>query len=215
MTDIKKSIIKKYNLCDPNLDDDGLLKELFDFMLELDGDDITTFDADDKVKVTDFIDGIEITNIDDSKRKSCNKFYFNGEFDSNQSVYEQLSNNYKICTVAKTCIIGRALHTFLRIIVDDHHPTNDWIDYIRMMDDYEKNVYTLPEMVNNFKELNNTYCTSYDLHNGAYIEDTLKGYKLKKHINRFFGNVDTWDIYRIACVYGVWGANKRYKKLSI
>ena len=56
----------------------------------------------------------KITKIDDSKKKTYNKYYFNGEYDSNQTLYERLSNHSKICTVAKNDKVGLTLHTFLR-----------------------------------------------------------------------------------------------------
>ena len=39
------------------------------------------------------------------------------------------------------------------------------------------------------------------------------GHKQEVHIKRFVGDVDTWDIYRIANACDIWLVNKRYQNL--
>jgi hypothetical protein len=46
------------------------------------------------------------------------KYWFNGEYDSNQTNYEWLSNNLKICVLASDKKVALVLHTFLRQIIN-------------------------------------------------------------------------------------------------
>jgi hypothetical protein len=208
MTDISK----QYNLDNSDLDSDELLDDLFNYMLELDGTDITSFSADDAIKEISVHDGLKISKIDDSKKETCNRFYFNGKNASHQTCYERLSNHYKICTVAKTDKVGKALHTFLRVIIDPHD-VDEWLNYVQMTDNYKKDTYTLNEIIDILEKRNSEYCSLYDIHDDIHIKGILNGHKSETYIKRFIGDVDMWDIYRIAHVLGVWTSTERYKNL--
>ena len=54
------------------------------------------------------------------EKKGKRVYVTNGEFDSNQTDYEQKVNNLDIIVKAKDLDEGRILHHFLRFIIDEH-----------------------------------------------------------------------------------------------
>lgn len=78
------------------------------------------------------------------------KMYFNTESDSNLTPYEKLSNEMKICTISKVKKVGIALHTFLRIIVDNNyeywfHLLDTWTEELELSGK-EKTSFTIEEI---------------------------------------------------------------------
>src|SRR5665213_2601885 len=53
-------------------------------------------------------------------QKGEERIYFSGEFDSNTTEFEELSNNLKIGVVCKNDLVGPALLHLVRMIIDMH-----------------------------------------------------------------------------------------------
>src|SRR3954454_8875419 len=62
------------------------------------------------------------THLEEVSQKSTapEKLYFSGEFDSNQTEFEQMSNHLEIGVQANDKPVGLILLGFLRIIIDKH-----------------------------------------------------------------------------------------------
>ena len=56
----------------------------------------------------------------ENKTQGRRKYYFNGEYDSNQTKYENLSNNLNIAILAKNKTVALCLHSFFFQTVLDH-----------------------------------------------------------------------------------------------
>lgn len=216
-----------FNPNDPELDAYELIDKIFDYLLKLDGPTPT----DDEIKEKKKEERVcfnkpkmcKIITIDDSNKSTYNKLYFNGKCDSNQTRYEFLSNNCKISTVAKTDKVGKALHTFLRQVIDNH--PEDFFLYVCGME--EKESFTISEIVDLMERSNYNYShTSHtcDTRLGLYYDKKLDGYdydgkwseyKREINIHRFLPDVDVWNIYRIASAIGIWGPEEQYKDIKM
>jgi hypothetical protein len=206
--------LETWNILDEELDEDELMEYIFDYLLELDG----KTETDDEIKETTKIEKIwvetpemvTVDTIDDSKKQSYNKMYFNGEFDSSSTKYAFLSNHCNICTVAKTDKVGKVLQTFLREVINGSYPYS----FINEFDGEVKKEFTIQEMVDLLEKYNDTYyhvCHVCDPRLGLYYDRELSGYNHKTKIHRFLPDVDSWNIYRIANALGIWSPKKQYK----
>ena len=240
--------LKLFDLSDPNLDPDEILIKMFDYMRELEGPDTaSTIEESPKhgshitlekiIKPSKYKWGtedriIEKIIIGDSKKNRVNKFYFGGESDSNQTKYEILLNNRKICTKSTSDKVGKVLIVLLRIIIDDRG--NDYlISELEMMDELfppnrmiggkriPPDHYYIYEIVN-YLEKNENYRHTHDMRDGVYVETKLSGYKytaeehigVSTKIRRFMGDVDVWDIFRIYDALGLTLPYQRYKNIE-
>jgi hypothetical protein len=148
----------------------------------------------------------ELENLENDAPEIYNKYWFNGEGDSNQTVYENLGCNLKICVLAKDETVARALHTFLRIIIDNHH-RHKFINFLE-----DKKEYTITEMIHSFAKQNSNYSRVYDPNkNGVDASITLTG-KNGQNINirQYVGNIDTWDLRKIGIILGIWSVSDKY-----
>ena len=215
------SLTKKYNILDGDYDN-IILEDLFSYFLFLEGPEesedsykeITSsmercYDGSDRVVTTEF--------IDDSNKQTYHKLYFNGECDSNQTRYEQLSNQLHIATKSKNDTVGKCLHRFLRSIIDEYEEGR-WLDMFTdrepTMDGNEQAILlTLSEMVKILESDLDSYGKIFDTRSGLYVETKLSGWKSKTLIKRFIIDVDIWDIYRIGEAMEVYSNTEKYKDI--
>lgn len=214
--------------------DDDFVTDIFEYMLtlekeyEFDDDVIAVRTVSTFTKLGHSGEFFEKTNIniDESLNNMTPvKMHFNGECDSSQTKYESLSNRGRVCTISRVDTVGKALHTFLRIIIDDH-PGTYWsyvLDDLLLnntpqenesegAENKSKTSFTLNEIVEYLAKTNSDYHQDYLL-SEKYIKTTLRGYRKKTRINRNVENVDKWDIYRIGTAIGIWSAGRRYEDM--
>ncbi len=103
--------------------DDELYNQIFEYLQELEGQ----LHVKDKfVKVSSKV--LPSSLDDDShiieeeyvleEELTPKKLFFNTEFDSHQSKFEMLSNQLKICTTARSDIVGTVLLFYLGLVID-------------------------------------------------------------------------------------------------
>jgi len=215
---------KTYDIADPDVEQ--LLSDIFEYLLQLEKAETETDDSIKTMKHTKKKDpwnkeerDFDIETIDDSKKVKYNKLYFGGEGDSNQTRYELLSNTLKIAVSAKSSVVGRCLHVFLRTIIDNHG--EDW--FLCWFEDTNRGratkkggrLLTIPDMVDILAELFDNYGNIHDpREKGRYIKNTLRGRTGETVIKRYLCDVDTWDIYRIGSSIGVWSDLEQYKSIK-
>lgn len=215
-----------YDLEDSSLDDEELLESIFNYLLELEESENVTDASINEITTKSVKDkwdtkkrNVTINTYDDAKKENYGKLYFGGESDSNQSKYELLSNRLNICVSAKSEIVGKCLHTFLRQIIDEHK--SHW--FLWRLDGMGVNKgagatsskKTVPEIVDRLSIYFNAYGKCHDIRtDGIYVKTKLRGYTSEQHISRFIGDIDVWDIYRIGCVLGIWFEGERYKNVK-
>lgn len=150
----------------------------------------------------------ELENLENDSTEGHRKYWFNGEGDSNQTVYESFGCNLKICVLAKDKTVARALHIFLRMIIDNHH-RHTFINYLE-----DKKEYTITQMIHSFATHNSNYSRVYDpKKDGLYASITLNG-KMGQNIDiwQYVGDIDTWDLLKIGTILGIWVASDKYSK---
>ena len=146
--------LKLIDLSNPNFDSFKILDQILIYCIYLEGEDPTAtieYSPKDGEHVTskitikryewddDDTEGRQIksTIIDDRKKDVVSKFYFGGESDSNQTKYEILLNNLKICTKSNHDKVGRALIVLLRIIIGNRN-IDYIVDHLAMMNESER-----------------------------------------------------------------------------
>ena len=224
------------DISNPNLDYEGLLGDILDYCIYLENiDPISSIEYSEKdgkhitlkkYKKTYDWGNTEISKliIDDNKKSIVSKFYFGGEADGNQTKYEQLLNNLKICTKSTNPKVGKLLLALLRIIIDNHPPDYfvSILEFMNEVDKYEinrtihgKNVpanhFYISEIIDYLSD-DETYRFTHDIRDNIYVETKLSGYKERTKIFRFIGDVDVWDLYRIGDGLGLSFTNKRDRK---
>lgn len=161
---------------------------------------VETYDLDDLM-----IEIFERLKTMEDASTTTRKYWFNGEGDSNQTTYEYLSNNLKICVMAKDKKVALVLHTFLRQIIDqrDHNWYVNWL--------VDKDEFTMDEILDCLASSNDQYGQVFNpKEEGLYVECTLgygeKAYKVKEYI----GDVDCWDLWRIGADVGALDISDKY-----
>jgi len=228
---------------DPNLDAEELLDDILKYCMYLeevdpvstieyspkDGKHITSEKIIKKAKYDWQEKEYEITKltVDDSKKNIVSKFYFGGEGDSNQTRYEQLLNNLKICTKSTNDKVGKILLSLLRIIIDNSGA--DYLISVLELMNEESPQYRVNRTINGKKILagyfylseiveylsnNETFSMSHDIRDGLYVKVKLSSSKETTKIIRFIGDVDVWDLYRIGDGLGLDYTGKRYSKIK-
>jgi len=104
--------------------------------------------------------------------------FIDGEYDSNQTNFERLSNQSKICVRSKSKIKGYVLLLFLRMIIDENYDMFFFV--FDFEDDDEKEIYTIMELIKIMGKQETDY-TEIHLH---YKDD-----------------IDVWDVERIKKYY--------------
>ena len=230
------------DISDPNLDEEELMDKILEYLIYLEGSDVASTIEDEKSKgkhisITKKTKTFEYNGkqeyeytkvvIDDSLKAQVSKYYFGGEDASNQSKYEILLNNLKICTKSTNDLVGKALIAILRLVIDDARRNRYILDQFDIMNDHNKYLpnrtvngrklpadqYYLWELVEYLSD-NYNYRFTHDLRNGIYVEDTLSGFNGKIKIKRFIGDVDVWDAHRIRIEFGNTRSTDRYENVK-
>lgn len=125
------------------------------------------------------------------------KYWFNGEYDSNQTNYEWLSNNLKICVLASDKKVALVLHTFLRQIIDKH--SNDWyLNSLYITCEANKKEFTMDEILDCLANSNDMYGQVFNpMQDGLYVKHSNR-----KSYKEYVANIDCWDLFRIGCGLG-------------
>lgn len=164
-----------------------------------------------------------IKTYDDATLPSRRKLYFNGEADTSQTTYESMANHCQIATTARKAKVGRCLHTFLRQIIDKRR-LGFFISHLmlahddnmpmRTIDGKKTRGFTLDEIISGLAEQNHVYGQVHDIVvDGIYVNCELGGGQVI--IKRFIGDVDVWDVYRIASELEIWTGYERYKHIKL
>jgi len=145
-----------------------------------------------------------------SQRLLC----FSGEFDSNQTRFEELSNHLVIGVKAQNEIVGEVLLSILRYIIDGHRFFDS---YVADRLDIEGNdgIATLADIIQTLSESESAYFGSHDLNVVKEVTTELHGRGGVNRIRRNVWDVDIWDIYRIGSAIGVWDSNERYNQIKV
>lgn len=131
--------------------------------------------------------------------KKHNVYYFNGEGDSNQTKYEELSNTLRVCVIAKESIVAKCLHQFLRIIIDDRN--YDHFLSTQSLAYSETKELTISQIVDHLAEDVKDYFHEYNPSvDGLNATNILKN---GTKITRYICDISGWSIYRIAQNMGI------------
>lgn len=132
-----------------------------------------------------------------------NKVFVDGEFDSNQSKFEKMSNQCQIGTLAKSEIVGKALLAFLRIIIDKHDVGSRINDVIFMVYDCSEEEikidYNIDTVIKFLADSEDDYTEffDYDKPITAKLSECRDGIIYVKHINEKADDMNLWNISRI------------------
>ena len=129
--------------------------------------------------------------------------FVDGEYDSNQTKFEMLSNQCKIGTLAKSDIVGKALLAFLRIIIDKHTISTRIEDIVDMVFDCSEkeskedyNMHMLVRFLANSED-DYTEIFDYDQKITATLMNCKDGQIHKIYIEEKAENLDLWDLNRV------------------
>ncbi len=112
--------------------------------------------------------------LDDWKEPAT---FIDGEFDSNQTKFEELSNQSEICVKSKSKIKGYVLLLFLRMIIDENY---NMFFCCFDNEEEEKDIYTIHELIKIIGEQETSYTDIFPEYNK---------------------NIDVWDVKRIKNYY--------------
>lgn len=126
------------------------------------------------------------------------RLFIDGEFDSNQSDFEFLSNQGRIGVIASSEKAGHVLLLLLRIIIDDRPDrfgtifTAEYQDHISGEDENTpKQLQTMEDIVNYLATFETEYTTIYELKKP--IEVKLCGETIRPRLDQ----IDIWTLPRI------------------
>lgn len=129
--------------------------------------------------------------------------YVSGEYDSNQTTFESLSNNLKIGVLAKSDTVGYTLLLYLRSFIDEHdYPMRSVIE------EHDYNVdgfLDLTGIINDWKKFETKYGEKFPYKVGViervltrvYEDEDGKTQLGEKILEKQFKDMDLWDIDRI------------------
>ena len=130
-----------------------------------------------------------------SSNQSVTKVYFSGEFDSNRTEFEELSNQLKIGVLAPSAIIGKACLRLVRYIIDDHENSLFKRDLEDAYQHFECDRAGITRLVYYLAYTEEQYCTSF------FPKDTFKiilqDWKSETTIQTTINHVDIWTVQRI------------------
>lgn len=132
-----------------------------------------------------------LEHLDDLPKES-KRVYVSGEWDSQQTDFEYISNQLRIGVIADSDTAGYSLLRILRYIVDDNLSLMD-----RDVLDEEKGPwsFTRGELVSKIKNKETMYGSSFPNQQGFAIKK-LCGSDGEYEIKRSFEDMDLWDIKR-------------------
>lgn len=172
----------------------------------------------DKVNVCENMISQIFDYLRNNRQWEHEKYFTNGEFDSNQTKYEKLANNLKIAVKAYSEKEGYILLYLLRCIVDENSPKyiydqlsedvkshkNDIVNIIKVMASYET---SYSDIFDKGKPLTVKLTKVHDVERDGpieenndekkYIKDVIygeNGYLCVTTINRQPSQVIVWDI---------------------
>lgn len=126
------------------------------------------------------------------------RIFIDGEYDSNQTKFEEKSNNLKIGVRARSTVKGYIALLFLRIIIDENY--GFLLDNLSQDgSDYDNDV-TLPSAVEKLKDVETEYTTVYAP--GESIEVELwrrddSGGQSTHTVTAKESDIDLWDLSRL------------------
>ena len=130
-------------------------------------------------------------NLDDWEEPAT---FIDGEFDSNQTKFEKLSNENKICIKSKSKIKGYVLLFFLRMIIDENYDM--FFSCYEFEDEDEKEIYTIMELIKimgkqetDYTEIHLKYKDDIDVWDVKRINKYYETHTLVKHKNKHGVNV--------------------------
>ena len=135
--------------------------------------------------------------LDELSKKSTepNKIYFSGEFDSNQTDFEEQSNQLKVGVITNNETTGLVLLRLLRIIIDKN-PNLFWYDLENLItDDTSDFEVSVADIIHAFAKGEELYMTSFEL-NGKLITRACDDNKII--IERRLDEVDIWTLKRVS-----------------
>jgi hypothetical protein len=153
----------------------------------------------------EFLSALEKYFLKDREGES--KIYFSGEYDSNQSKFEQASNHLKIGVIAPSEAEGLVLLRLVRILVDENYALlmidlcTNWVerDGEEVEVDYMGKVLSMERVVKRLAKKEKTYMACFKL--DEPLTTKLYGYangaNYKTKIMKKVKDVDTWDLSRV------------------
>lgn len=225
------------------IDSYDFLKKIYKYLVKLEShrvDKRKFLDDEYIMKITDGMhksydnadEPIKICVIDDEIKSRYKKYHFTGEFDSNQTSFELLSNHLRIATVSYDNNVGKILLFLVRYIIDEHEL--GWIDQYALDvlgDKYPNGIeyngehlnegtYPIEMIIDFMARKEDYYYHMYDpLKDGMYVTGKLIGYNndgiyTKTTIRRLITEVDTWSFYRVFSALGIIGNEEEWDLLK-
>jgi hypothetical protein len=134
-----------------------------------------------------------------TEAKQPTRIYFSGEFDSNQTKFERMSNNLEIGVIANDEQVAMVLLRFVRIVVDNHEDLFVWD--LGDFKSYVEKPETIENIVAYLSERETTYSHSFELDQVPTV--TLRGWDrtvggiTKYIINKQIHEIDLWTFPRV------------------
>jgi hypothetical protein len=136
-------------------------------------------------------------------REGESKIYFSGEYDGNQTKFEQKSNHLEIGVIAPSKIEGLVLLRLVRIIIDKNYALLmvdlciDWVevDGEEVEVDYLGKVLSMERIVKRLAKKEKHYMECFKLDEQFTTE--LSGYGYNTTIKKSIEDVDAWDLSRV------------------
>lgn len=218
-----------------DIDDDEFNNEILEYLEELEGKYIIVdkFTRVSSKIVPSSVDNEEVIEEEYILQDEFTpkKLYFNTEFDSNQSKFESLSNQLKICTSSRNDIVGTLMlifldqiidrvrySSFLQVVIDsceDEYP--DGIEYNgKKLDPLILPIEVIIDLLYNYKKDTTDIQVPIDMTVKAelihlkYNSDDIR-IKSTKIIKRNILDIDIWNLHRIKCDLGLASPDEKYK----
>lgn len=154
-------------------------------------------DNDNNEEYTTPVFNFLMNHLKELSKKSTEpyKVYFSGEFDSNQTVFEKLSNNLQIGVIANNETTGLILLHFLRMIIDQHPDLFFWNLQDKIGYDITEYEMSIDEIVALFARFEEQYMSSFDLNDIFVVK--LRSWSKEITIEHTINDVNIWTLERI------------------
>jgi hypothetical protein len=191
-----------------------LIVDLLRYLKELEGKEDDTITNHEELRHTpEGSKNLTIRFIDDSKKEKYRLYFASSDpreqrtqtwlgyaGDKEQTAYEMDSNMLKVAARSKKDIVGKWITIFLRMIYDDLEDI--WLK--RFVDSFtgENKVrkYNISKIIDIASEIK---VNIYDPYINSYYTNMIYFPGEQITINRYIGNMDTWDIDRIRLEFGL------------
>lgn len=204
-----------------NIDTYKFLELLMDHLQDLEGPD----PQDQQLADIKWSDSEVVAIVDDAKApRRCHRLYFSRLGVASDDEYAIMANYLKIATKSKSPLVGKVLLSLLSNIIGmrqfDQRRIVQIIFETMMIfvgrngvthkgRRYDPGVFPLDLIITKLSELYDSVI-EHDLRSGVYVTAKLSGYGAEITINRFVGDVDIWDVYRVGNALDVWGPRQKY-----